>query len=263
MSELAVNFELNQTPSEFDLFWQNYGEYTGYQKDHYELLWNTAGGEYVDLPYHNFTHITETLTAGLELVKLCEGNDCSVDKRALSLAILFHDARYHEDSGDISKEENSANRLYELGESLGLTNDEVSSAQKIILATQIEAVPESIEEKIMLRADLNNIGQDYLGSFLYKNNLLREEAKLLQGDNFSELKFTFNSIKIIATYLNNDLLLGDFDKENWSEHALINLERFIKSVAAERSTSAFLLLKDLGSTALKFFGDKFKNEENC
>ena len=50
-----------------------------------------------ELPYHNFSHILDTLNSAGIILTRCVRENIRIDARAVYFALLFHDAGYHED----------------------------------------------------------------------------------------------------------------------------------------------------------------------
>ena len=53
------------------------------------------------LPYHNFQHVIDTITAAEKIIQRCNTEGTRVDGQVVYLALLFHDAAYHENQSGI------------------------------------------------------------------------------------------------------------------------------------------------------------------
>ena len=235
----------------FDEFWQMHGESAGFEKKQLQDIWEDAQKYYSDLPYHNFHHVTETLVIANNLAHECEQNGVVVDRKALTLATLFHDAGFGEDHQELgfdSKEEYSASIFLEKADLYGLTAAEAVTGNNAILATKFGNQPQSIEDTIIVRADLDNVAGDYDG-FILKTNQLRAEAKQLGGYKGDAI-FAATSIRVLSEYVRNDLSLGDWETQHWSLKATQNIQRLIYEVSKQQGVTAAHYAKDLGSTAL-------------
>lgn len=235
----------------FNMFWQEFGADTGFTKNQLQEMWQDAQTYYSDLPYHNFFHVTETLVIASRLAGECEANGVAVDRRALTMATLFHDAGYHEDHlalGFKNKEEYSASIFRIKADEYGLTAAEAITANNAILSTQLGHNPETTEDKILVRSDLDNVVGDYEG-FISKTNLLRSEAKLFDGYK-GDVTFATTSLRVLAEYFSNDLSLGEWETNHWSLQATKNLQRLALEISKQQGVSAANYVKDLGSTAV-------------
>jgi hypothetical protein len=244
------NNPTNEVALTLDAFWTRWGERSGFTREQLDMAWADAENQYGELPYHNFEHALETLWGTMELTDLCEQNGVEVNRKTLIGAALFHDAGYDRDAPDYGSKEAYSAALFELfAPSYGYAAEEIAIGKQAILATKVSAKPESIEDKILVRADLKNLGEDYTSSVLRKTNLLKEESKILKGNDFNPMQFAADSICVVATYLGNDLSLGEFE-ENWTKRAALNIKRLIFEFAAEQSTSAAKYIQGLGSVAV-------------
>lgn len=235
-------------------FHGQWGRLAGLTKKQVGTLWSAAEEQYIDLPYHNFPHAVDALQVAMILTDVCEGHGKTPDRKALAGAALFHDAGYHKDSGNHdSKESYSAAIFAGLAPSAGYGESEIAIGRQAIMATKVGAKPESIEDKILLRADLNNVCGDYLGSFLVKTRLLWQEARLLEerrGYNVSDVTFILNSLKVLRGYFANDLSLGEFEKDSWRGHAATNLRILGQEVKEELKASTANDIQKFGKTAV-------------
>lgn len=254
-----------------DNFYERWGESCGYTKSTFRVMWDDAQSYYRSLPFHNFTHAREVLWASMELADQCAENGLDVNRKLIPPTSLFHDAEYHtdhKDRGSSTKEKLAARIFQEHAPKYGLSPGDVALGTQMITATHLDGKPITTEDKILVRADLQNIGGDYRNSFIKKTMLLREETKViagLQGKSFDESEFVKNSILTLSKYLRNDLSLGHFDNR-WSKHAVVNLNRLIKYAAAQESIHVARYVHNLGSTAVTAIFDsspfKQKDSEN-
>lgn len=234
--------------------WQQWGEITGLSRNQFDLIAHDAQNHYGSLPYHNFGHALDVLEQAMKLADICEANDRSVNRRVLTATSLLHDT-----SGNVTAYDSPYSELLAAGylrrraAYYGLTAAEADKAASAIETTGIYGNPQTIEERIVARADLHNIGGDYFTSFVKNTLLLREEAKqiaLLKGEAFSEARFLANSIKLLSLYLKKDLSLGAFDAD-WSAHAATNVNRLIYYAASQEGKRAMDYVIGLNSSAVR------------
>lgn len=242
---------LTETELTFDNFWEQWGEQSGFGRRVLSRLWADAETQHIDLPYHDFQHVQETTWKAMELADLCEAHACPVNRRALLGAALFHDAGYHEAlAASQSKEARSSDIFESRASKYGYKDDEVAVAKQAILSTARDIQPVSLEDKILVRADLSNVGGDFKKSFQPNTELLREECQRLYGHKPAQWAFALDSIRILADYLSNDLSLGEFDKRDWSKRATSNLFRLAEELAKHRGEEVSKFITALGSTAM-------------
>jgi len=236
----------------YESFWLIHGEICGFDEATMRQIWTEAECQYTDeLPYHNFFHVTETLSIALNLADQRGANDTIVDRRALIVATLFHDAGYQDDhkaTGFNSKEERSVSIFKFHADKYGMTADEMATGENAIMATKPGQKPVSVEDKILVRADLDNVTGDFEG-FIGKTHLLRNEAKLLGGYK-SDVVFTVTSMRVLAEYISNDLSLGDWETNHWSLQASKNIRRLVVEVAKHQGESMTHFVQELGSVTL-------------
>ena len=224
MSELtspANSLENSQLAISYGQIWDKWGDAVGMKKRDFSQLWDFATEQYNDLPFHNFNHATEALSAAMSYSDICEANDIQVSRRALSIATLLHDAGYirdHVELGFKTHEEYAASIQETFMSENSYPKEEIIFARNILMATSLGVKPKTTEEKIMVRSDLSNIGCDYR-TFKDKTSLLRDENKILLGKNYSERKFIANSAAVLISFVSNDLSLGKFDTSNWTRDA--------------------------------------------
>jgi hypothetical protein len=259
----TVTPEFGPVPLEalsLDQFWLRWGTRLNMPRETCREMWSDAEAWYSDLPYHNFQHARETLWEAMRLVDLCETHGLQVNRKALVAAALFHDAGYHLDEreyGFNTKEEFSAAILGMHGEKYGFSVVDTYTAEKAILSTYLSAVPNTLEDKILVRADLASIAGGYQEPFRRKTLLFTEEAKLLKatrGETFDHREFVKGNIRALCVYLSNDLTLGPFDTEDrqgvFKLRATANIQQWVQETAGELRLSVDRFLTELKSEAV-------------
>jgi hypothetical protein len=163
-----------------EFFWQKWGEKSGFTPDQFDHLWKESALWYTDWPYHNFSHAKETLWETMHLADFCERFDYQVNRKALIAGTLFHDAGYHMDHesfGYESKEEYSAQLLGRHAHDYGMYEDDIVIAMNAIRATRLGAPAPGLHDKIIVRADIANIGGDFDREFAPKTELFRLDSQ--------------------------------------------------------------------------------------
>lgn len=247
-----------------EAMWEKRGPELGLDQSTFYRMARDAEHKYADLPFHNFTHaVSDVLDKAIELANMCEENGTPVNRRVLTYATVRHDTDYHksqdqrgftEKGEPISREMYSAVNAVHDAPKYGLSMEESMGAYTAIRSTQYDGPqPVSVEDKILVRADIHNVSGNFQDSFIHNTKLLREEAKIianLNDEKFNEVHFLRTSIVVLASFINKDLLLGEFDK-GWSRHAIFNLNRLIRYAAEQESTQATQYVGNLGSMAVR------------
>jgi hypothetical protein len=232
-------------------FKQTWAEQSGFTVEQLDLIWNHAEQQYTNLPFHNFEHACETLFAAMDLADFCEKNGVRINRRVLIAGSLFHDAGFQDDEktfGCESKEEHSASIFEGFAPEYGF-EDETGLVKSTIMSTDSGATPQTLEDKILVRADLINVcaGFPY---FISKTGLLWEERKVLnegQRTPIDFLKFVVDNIRILDKYFSNDLSLGNFDSPVWSNNAFEN----VAALATKGAKEFGFGVEDLGGNILE------------
>lgn len=196
-----------------------------------------ARGLYSDkLEHHNFDHALDVYEKSMQLADEYENTyDVAVNRRALALAALFHDAWVHVplDSSRFPHEEAraaAAARKYIAGE----CGDEIlaSTVGEIIESTHKDAPLKAKEDVILRMADLHNLTDDY-------EQFIKTSAKLHQEyarGNASAVEFKewFTSIAypVLQDYLKPDNLPSEFRAA-----AYINIIRLLNELKTTEASS--------------------------
>lgn len=168
---------------------------------------------YVDLPYHNFEHARDTLSESYRLAEYCETNGLCPDRRVLMASSLFHDAGFNtplEEHGFRSKEEYSAFIAGQVLPDFGFSQQDTQHVQACIRSTERNVACQTLEAKILRRADLANVAGNMWG-FMVGSRLLWEEAgKPVTIDAWLSNALTIQSS--MQAYFDEDVSFGDFDR---------------------------------------------------
>jgi uncharacterized protein len=115
------------------------------------------------LPYHNYDHIKDVLSASLIIG---EQEQLNADQlKILRLAALLHDAGFIQSAKDTAHpagghEVMGAEMAHNLLPNFGIPADQIEIISKMILATRLPQSPSSRFEKILCDADLDYLGRD-------------------------------------------------------------------------------------------------------
>lgn len=184
------------------------------------------------LPYHNFSHVMESLQVSRELIQRCRDADLTVKPEVIYSALLFHDAGYQNDHQQYdfdSKEAYSAALAAPVLGDYGIPEDAINAVQTAILATRCGADCPTREARIVRAADLYGIGYAYPLFVQNAWRLWREEI-LLSGTAVSWEHWRDHAATVLAQFLDDDLGFSPgcyaADGEAWlNKRGRGNLER--------------------------------------
>ena len=154
------------------------------EKDIIEML----GKDMPKLPYHNYGHIKDVLSASLIIG---EQEQLSTDQlKILRLAALLHDAGFIQSAKD--HEATGAEMARHLLPAYGIAPDQIEIISKMILATRLPQSPSTQLERILCDADLDYLGRtDFyqIGNMLYTE--LREQGAVETEREWNIMQRTF------------------------------------------------------------------------
>ena len=117
-----------------------------------------------DLPYHNFSHIQETLKSAAIILTRCEREGIKVKAQIVYPALLFHDAGYREDHlshGYQNKELYAAALARPILRDHGFSPRSIDEIGAAIMATERNAQILCTEHKAVRAADLSCMAATY------------------------------------------------------------------------------------------------------
>jgi len=223
----------------------------GFEEQQLSDMWSVARSSSSHLPYHNFEHTLDTLWATMELVDRLEADGFEVNRRVLVGAALFHDAAYHrspdKSSSPTAKERYSAKIFAKHAARFGYDEAETKLGKRIIKDTSHYRKPTRPESKVLVRADLYNVTDDYQ---IGLNALQLHEESTVLGKPISFKKHVRASARILSRYLSKDLSLGPDDSSfpEWEAYALHNVRSLALSVEGGKIPNKLQRL--LGGTAV-------------
>ncbi|MBF8269115.1 MAG: HD protein [Gammaproteobacteria bacterium] len=190
------------------------------------------------LQYHNFDHIRFVLGEGEKIIARCKKEGVEVNEAVIYYAILFHDAGFlenHMAKGFDSKEAYSADLAVKALRSNGMDADIIRKVEAAIMATHVDAICKTNEDKAVRAADLAGLAADY--SFFKKNTIdLRDEYEMMSGK-----KITWNEWKTMAServelFLREELYLTtDYYNERGESRFHVNTRTNIQKLLHDRS----------------------------
>lgn len=180
-----------------------------------DLLTNELSQNYL---YHNLRHTQRVVKSTKEISKACALSDKEIE--VLEIAAWFHDTGYT--VGTKNHEKNSCIIAADFLESQGYDPKLIAKVKDIIMATEKDTEPKSIEDRVIRDADASHFAQK---SYLETSELLREELKLLNIADYTYNDWVDINIKMLG---NQHRFYTDYAKENWQEKKDNNLKKLIK-----------------------------------
>lgn len=150
------------------------------------VLKNFVQSQMPNLPYHNFEHIKEVVTAVAIFAKELQLTE---ENRFLLLcAAYLHDIVYVPTAKD--NEEQSCIVARRVLHNLEMSDKDIEFVQSLIMATKYGVSPKTLFEQIMKDADLFNLGTN---DFLMNNKLVRAELPEMSDEKWKEFTLKFLS----------------------------------------------------------------------
>ncbi|MGE0560884.1 MAG: HD domain-containing protein [Flavobacteriales bacterium] len=167
-------------------------------EDHVNEVFNTS-----DLPlvYHNINHTYDVVEAVKTISSTLDVTD--KDFETLLIAAWFHDIGYLESMYE--HELHSANHATAFLSEKGIEKERIKTIYQCILATKLNATPNTLLEKILVDADLFN-----LGTPKHFNNaaLLQEELGFLRNKKIEDVEW----LKIEIPFLKRHFYQTEYGK---------------------------------------------------
>jgi hypothetical protein len=247
-----------------DEFYDRYGAISGFGHDTLGELWGDALSHYTDKPpyeYHKDRHPVDVVWEAMRLADEVEANSDEVlNRRVLIGAALWHDANVHLDAPEecATKEAYSAALFEQSAPKYGYDDDETALVQTLIMATIPGSIRLTVAERLIVRADIANIGSEYRHEFLKKSAALYRERRAImaeKGTHLSKARFLNDSLRALSRELNSDLSLGDYEREgvggnSFAAHAGANLLALVSEIAKEQRTTSEDIVRSLSSKHL-------------
>lgn len=155
--------------------------------------------------YHNFNHTQKVVSASRTLITNEKVN--SDDAEAVLVAAWFHDTGYIK--GFTSHEEASVVIVKQFLSDNNKDEKFIDKVASLIRATEVNYEPQNLLEKIIKDADYSHFAsEDYMATC----ELLREEWKLTQGKEFTDLEWMTENRRILVSC---HRYFTDYAKEKW------------------------------------------------
>ena len=167
-------------------------------------IYKSARNLYSDkLHYHNFSHILDVLDNAEKILKQCDIQNITYNKKIICHAVLFHDAGYikdHRKKGYRDKESYSAFLAENVLSDSGESEEHVEEVIKAILCTRMDAVCNSNNDMIVRAADLLGLAAPY-SQFKSKAIDLYKERELMSGKKITWEEYKDEACNIIRNFV--------------------------------------------------------------
>jgi predicted metal-dependent HD superfamily phosphohydrolase len=168
--------------------------------------------------YHNLRHTQRVVKSTKEILESCSLSN--KEKEILELAAWLHDTGYTEGIKDHEE------RSCDIAEKFLIAQDydpkSIDKIKNCIRATKRNSEPTNVMEEIIRDSDSSHFAQK---SYLETSELLREELKLLDVQDFSQKEWLECNIQMFRT---EHRYYTDYAKGNWLEKKDKNLTKLIK-----------------------------------
>lgn len=167
--------------------------------------------------YHNWEHSENVMKEAIRIAKYCGLNDLKIEN--IAIAALFHDVGY--EKGLEHHEKRGAEIAEKYLQSKNLSQNRIDSIKKLILATKVFTIPDSIEEMVIKDADLCHLGKPYFFRNYYN---LQEELNSVFKLNIKDKEWCESTID----FLNKQEYYTSFAKKNYHPLKMQNLKQLIR-----------------------------------
>ena len=174
--------------------------------------------------YHNFIHTAYTVNKAEEIMKNTPVSE--EDQEKVLVALWFHDTGYIECAQN--HEERGVEVMKEFLQKENYPESYIHDVEKLILATKITYVPQTLLEKIVKDADFSHFaGHDYNDI----SDALRKEWELTNFRCFSNDEWNAGNLDMLK---NKHTFYTDYAKENWEPLKKKNIKKIEKKLSKEK-----------------------------
>ena len=187
------------------------------------------------LNYHNFDHIRYVMGEGNKILAKCKSEGVEVDEAVVYYAILFHDAGFIEDhisKGFGSKEAYSADIAEKTLQAGGIDPVTIQKVKQAIMATHVDALCLSNEDRAVRAADLAGLAADYR---VFKQNTvdLKNELAMMSGKSISWDQWKKIAAERIELFLREELYLtsdyyNDQGESKFHQNTRNNIQKLLQ-----------------------------------
>jgi len=252
---------VSASPQSLENFWSTnkWGPKLGLSIEQLQQLDQFSQEHYPDAAAHNYQHGRDALWVGMRWADTYEATfpkRPALKRKLLAAALLCH---------DMGKDEVAAAfqfMCYAVQPDSGFSEEENKAVQALILSSRIDREPTTVEEAIMMLADVSNVG-DAPQMFDQRTEDFRREAQDQQGADFDESKFKIGTTLIILRYITKNISMLGGIEQSWIQQAFSNVRQRICEFTGEQRTGLLSLAHQLGKTSIvSFIEDALKNQSD-
>lgn len=190
------------------------------------------------LKYHNFDHIRYVMEEGNKILKRCQAEGVEIDEAVVYYAILFHDAGFienHMSKGFDSKEAYSADLAAKNLQGNGIDTETIQKVKQAIMATHVDSLCLTNEDKAVRAADLAGLAVDY--AVFKKNTLdLKDELEMMSGKKVTWKQWKTMAAERVEQFLREELYLtSDYYNNQGESKFHLNTRNNIKKLLQDDS----------------------------
>lgn len=175
--------------------------------------------------FHNFAHTQDVVNAARLMAEKSERLHPK-EIFLLEIAAWFHDTGYSE--GSSGHEHRSAELARRFLSERDITEDDIHAVEQIILATSLQAAPESFSEEILRDADFSHLGSE---QYWDRCSRLRQELLMTQKDFKTEAEWANYELDFVTRHQYHTLIARGL-YEATKQKNIKRLKKYLKRVQA-------------------------------
>lgn len=177
--------------------------------------------------YHTLTHVSWGLQRIDEIVRH-ENLDERINVNAVRWAMWFHDVSMTFGDGSDDDEERSARRAFQEAKQAGLGTRFADTVLRLVLSTSPWAEKLSLDESVLVDADLSMLGSSQNDFDVYEERVRREWA------GYNDQAFAMGRTLVLRRLLKKRrIFTTDYGRDKWEARAQSNLRRSVEKLKAQ------------------------------
>lgn len=175
--------------------------------------------------FHNFAHTQDVVAAARLMAEKSE----RLSPKEISLLLIagwFHDTGYSE--GPNRHEQRSAQLAHQFLSERNVPEEDIQAVERIILATSLQATPESFSEEILRDADFSHLGSE---QYWDRCSRLRQELLMTQQDFKTEMEWATYELDFVTRHQYYTLIARGL-YEVTKQKNIKRLKKYLKRVQA-------------------------------
>jgi len=174
--------------------------------------------------YHTLTHVSWGLRRIDEIVRHEELDD-RINVSAVRWAMWFHDVSMTFGDGSADDEERSARKAFQEAKQAGLGTRFADTVLRLVLSTSHLAEKLSLDESVLVDADLSMLGSSQNDFDVYEERVRREWSQ------YDDQAFAAGRIQVLRRFLKKRrIFTTDYGRDKWEARAQSNLRRSVEKL---------------------------------